>query len=229
MLISYDKQFLFIHIPKTAGTSITNSLNQYACHPETLWENRLLAGVGIHVNHVGPWRRRRFRGHCSAADVQRQLPAPVFRQLFKFCFVRNPWDLLVSLYNFIPTRPNHRYRDRVAALSFPEFVDEWTARPETRQAPRICDRQGGRLVDFVGYFETLSQDFQTVCDRIGVAAPLPRHNRSSHADYRQFYTDDLAELVARRLAADIEFFGYEFDGLSTRRREQLQSPGRQAA
>jgi hypothetical protein len=84
-------------------------------------------------------------------------------------------------------------------------------------------------VDFVGYFETLSQDFATVCDRIGVAPPLPRHNRSNHSDYRQFYTDDLRELVARRLAKDIEFLGYEFDGVSAERRQELQSTGRMAA
>jgi hypothetical protein len=229
MLISYDRQFLFIHIQKTAGTSITNSLTAYANQPETMWENRLLARLGINVNTVGPWHRRRFRGHCSAADVQRHLPKPVFDQLFKFTFVRNPWDLLVSLYNFIPTRPKHRYQKRVAAMSFPEFVDEWTTHIETLQAPRICDRHGKGLLDFVGYYETLSQDFATVCERIGVAPPLPWDNRSKHADYREYYSDDLRQMVADRLAEDIRFFGYEFSGISMERREQLQMPDRLAA
>ena len=229
MLLSYDHQFLFIHIPKTAGTSIGTTLGNYASHPESFWENRVLSSVGINVNVIGPWRRRRFRGHCSAADVQRHLPTQVFQKLFKFSFVRNPWDLLVSLYNFIPTRPNHRYRKRVAGMSFATFVEEWTTRPELRQVPRVCDRQGTSLMDFVGFFETLSQDFATVCDRIGVAAPLPRRNRSKHSDYRLFYTDDLRELVARRLADDIEFFGYDFDGPSAERRRQLQLPDRLAA
>ena len=229
MLISHDKQFLFIHIPKTAGTSITNSLTAYADKPELLWENRLLAGLGIHVNHIGPWKRRRFRGHCSANDVYRNLPQDVYNGLFKFAFVRNPWDLLVSLYNFIPSRPNHRYQKRVAQMTFAEFVEAWTKRPEIRQASRITDMRGNCLIDFVGYFESISEDFTTVCNRVGVAPPLPRDNRSRHSDYRESYDDRLQQLVADRLAEDIQFFGYEFDGPATERKLQLQQGQRAAA
>lgn len=211
MLVSYEKNFLFIHIPKTAGTSVRNSLSPYACHPENLWENRLLSGIGINVNTIGPWQRRRFRPHCSALDIRRNLPERVFSDLFKFAFIRNPWDLLVSLYHFIPSRPRHRHAQRVAAMSFPEFVDEWTRRPEILQSPRICDQSGNLMVDFVGCFERIAQDFQFVCDQIGVAAPLPQSNRSVHADYRTQYTDSLRDVVADRLAQDIEFLGYTFD------------------
>jgi len=229
MLVSYDKQFLFIHIPKTAGTSITNSLDAHASHPELLWENRLLAKVGIRVNQVGPWQRKRFRGHCSASDIQRHLPASVYQQLFKFAFVRNPWDLLVSLYNFIPTRMNHRYQKRVAEMSFAQFVDEWTRRPEIHQATRVCDRQGKLLVDFVGYFENISQDFATVCNRIGVKSLLSKENRSKHSDYREHYTDELRQMVADRLSEDVEFFGYDFDGPSVERQQELKPQGLRAA
>ena len=229
MLVSYDKQFLFIHIPKTAGTSIRTSLSRYACRPESFWENRLLSSVGINVNVIGPWKRKRFRGHCCAADVRRHLPATVFNSLFKFAFVRNPWDLLVSLYNFIPARPKHRYQKRVASMSFADFVNEWTLRPEIFQARRIRDDHGALLVDFVGFFEDVTRDFEAVCSHIGVNALLPRDNRSVHADYRDVYTDQLKHLVATRLAEDIEFLGYDFDGPIALRQRDLQSQGKCAA
>ncbi len=212
MLVSYDRKFLFIHIPKTAGTSIRNSLRPYARRPELLWENRLLSRFGINVNTIGPWRRKRFRPHCSALDIKRNLPANVYADLFKFAFVRNPWDLLVSLYHFIPSRPTHRHRERVAAMTFAEFVDEWTQRPEILQAPRICDRQGNLIVDFVGYFENVAGDFRAVCKEIGIASPLPTANKSVHADYRSQYTERVQQLVAERLAKDIDVLGYTFDG-----------------
>lgn len=229
MLLSYEHQFLFIHIPKTAGTSIRVSLNPYACHPETLWENRLLSSIGINVNHVGPWKRRRFRPHCRALDVQQNLPADIFERLFKFVFVRNPWDLLVSLYNFIPSRPNHRYQSHVASLSFSEFVDEWTQRPEIIQTRWIQNHQQELLVDYVGFFENIPHDFGVVCNYVGIDVPLPRNNRSAHADYRDLYSDRLKNLVASRLAEDIEYLGYDFDGPTAARQQELQLHGKRAA
>ncbi len=229
MLLSRDKQFLFIHIPKTAGTSIRSTLMDYADHPEQLWENRLLALLGIHVNLVGPWHRRRFRPHCTARDVYRSLPRDVYDRLFKFAFVRNPWDLLVSLYNFIPGRPAHRYARRVARMTFAEFVEEWTRRPEIHQTRRLCSRDGRLLLDYVGYFEHLDHDFGVICDRIGVRAPLPRKNQSRHGDYRDLYTPALKNLVAERLAEDIEFLGYSFDGPQSTRCRELQNIERRAA
>ena len=80
MLISHDRQFLFIHVPKTAGTSVTNCLSQYANRPDTMWENRLLAGVGIHVNHIGPWRR------SGSADTAAQ---PSFSETCQLMFFIN--------------------------------------------------------------------------------------------------------------------------------------------
>jgi len=229
MLLSHDHHFLFIHIPKTAGTSIRVSLSPYAAHPEKFWENRLLSSLGINVNHVGPWKRKRFRPHCTAQDVQRNLPADVFDSLFKFVFVRNPWDLLVSLYNFIPSRPKHRYSRHVATMSFSEFVDEWTQRPEILQSRWIQNRQQNLIVDYVGFFENISHDFEVVCSQIGINVPLPRNNRSVHADYRDLYSDRLKNLVASRLAADIEFLGYDFDGPSAARQVELQSYRKRAA
>ncbi len=229
MLLSHDHQFLFIHIPKTAGTSIRVSLSPYAFHPETLLENRVLSSVGINVNHIGPWKRKRFRPHCTALTVQRNLPADVFDNLFKFVFVRNPWDLLVSLYNFIPSRPKHRYSKYVASLSFSDFVNEWTQRPEILQSRWIQDHRQELIVDYVGFFENIPHDFEVVCTRIGVDAPLPRNNRSVHADYRDLYSDRLKDLVATRLARDIDFLGYDFDGPSASRQRELQSRRKHAA
>lgn len=222
MLVSYDKKFLFLHNPKTAGTSFKNLLLPYSEKPELCWENRLLSRIGVNVNLVGPWRRRRFRGHCTALDVKRSIPAAQFQGLFKFGFVRNPWSMLVSLYNYIPTRPTHRYCQRVADMTFAEFADEWSQRPEILQVPRVCDQDGSLLLDFVGYLENISEDTARICERIGIRGNLPVKNASTKTDYRHMYTDELRDLVAERLADDIQFFGYNFDGYSTTRRLELQ-------
>ena len=214
MLVSYEKKFLFVHVPKTAGTSICRALSPFAESPETLPENRLLAALGIHVNHIGPWHRKRFRGHSTLKIIKRNLPQQVYDDLFRFAFVRNPWDLLVSLYHFISSRPKHRYAKLVADMSFAEFIDVWTKRSEISQRSFLVDDKGNLDVDFVGRFEHLNADFSAICAKVGVKLTLPHANSSRRGDYRVYYTDELAELVGKRLSDDIAAFDYHFDRLA---------------
>ena len=66
------------------------------------------------------------------------------------------------------------------------------------------------LVDFVGRYENLDDDFHAVCNMIGISAPLPHLNRSTHAEYRCYYSDQLARKIASRYSEDIDLFRYEF-------------------
>jgi hypothetical protein len=61
-------------------------------------------------------------------------------------------------------------------------------------------------------FETLPEDFQSVCAALKIpAATLPTYNRSSRQQYRNYYDDELRALVQKRFAREIEQFGYTFD------------------
>ena len=188
-----------------------NALTPLADDPLSYWENRLLSKVGVNWNVIGPVHRRRFRGHSTAAQIRRHLPAKVYDGLFKFAFVRNPWDRLVSLYYFIQQRPAHRHQRRVAAMTFAEFADEWTRRHDALQKGWVCDGRGKMIVDFVGRMETLEDDFGHIREHLGAAADLQVLNSSGQRrDFRAEYTDEIRDLVADRLAEDIEFFGYQF-------------------
>ena len=212
MLISYDYQFLFIHVPKAAGTSIEQAVDCYAHHAENDWINRALAAVGIHVNHLGHYRSKLFRKHATADQVRSQLPASVYRNLFKFAFVRNPWDLMVSLYHFLLQTPGHHRHRRVKRLgSLEAYLEYEVRRSKFSQRQFLADRAGTLLVDFLGRFESLEEDFASVCRTLGIPAQLPHTNRSWHKDYRSYYNDRSAELVARHFRDDIELLGYDFD------------------
>ena len=211
MLISHAHRFAFVHVPKTAGSSVFMALEPLADRVDDYWANRWLAAVGIHVNHLAPWHSRRFRPHAGAQVLERWLPADVFAGLFKFGFVRNPWDLLVSSYHFLKSKPEHR-RSRVARnLRFPDYVEYEVRRGKLLQTPLLCDRDGRRLVDFVGRYESLTTDFAFVCRRIGIEAALPHVNPSRRGDYRDYYSPALADRVATAFASDIELFGYTFE------------------
>lgn len=213
MLWSLKHQFLFVHVPKAAGTSVRNVLQPFSLDPREHWLNRALDRVGIHVNRWGPFPYLRFRIHDSIRVAQRHLPPEIFARLFKFAFVRNPWDTMVSLYSYIRARPDHHRHCIVRKLAnFEAFVDYELRRGIARQVDFLTDESGSLLVDFVGRFEHLNDDFAGVCDRLGIRQRLDRANASRHADYRSFYSDRAIEQVAEYFAADIQRFGYSFEG-----------------
>lgn len=156
-----------------------------------------------------------------------------YAHYFKFCFVRNPWDRLVSCYmdkikdaqgGIYQGRPNYfiRYLERrgicATEMTFEQFVEAVCGIPDEEadshfrsQHCYIEDHRGHILVDFAGRFETLNSDFKFVADKLGIDSTLPHLRRTSRIDFRDYYTTRSRELVRKRYAVDIELFGYSFD------------------
>ena len=146
-----------------------------------------------------------------------------FRDYFKFCFVRNPWDRLVSGYFYLRFGAGVENRtgseeDIAKYDDFASFVSGWLTDDNVRsslhfgpQYPFICD--GGKRVrmDFVGRLENIAVDFGTVCNHLNIQAELQRLNSSDHRHYSEYYTAELRELVASVYAEDIAMFGYHFE------------------
>jgi len=210
-MISIKQQFLFVHATKTAGSSVIKALKPYASKPETFWYNRILDSLTIRVTYFGPLQARRFRTHASAAIIKRHLPADTYHNLFKFGFIRNPWDQLVSHYHYIQQYSSHHRSKQVAKLSFPEFVKMWINKGKVDHSKMFYNHRGEMLVDFLGRFETLDRDFKSICRHLNLDVTLPRENASSHRDYREYYDEDLKQYVADKLHREIEYFGYSFD------------------
>lgn len=217
MLVSHTHGFAFVHVPKTGGCSISLALQPYCDHVMRYWMNRWLDRIGIHVNHLAPHRLKRYRLHTPAETLRRQVPAAAFSRLYKFAFVRNPWDLLVSYYNFVRSTPGHHRSARAVGLaSFDRYVEYELRRDKISQSRMLCDRRGVLLVDDVGRFESIEADFARICRRLGIDATLPYVNRGvirDRRDYRTYYSRRLADRVAEHFAEDIERFGYRFESV----------------
>jgi hypothetical protein len=75
----------------------------------------------------------------------------------------------------------------------------------------LVDESGEVVVDYVGRFENLQNDFDVVCDKIGMDTPsLPRALETQHEHYTEYYDSETREHVGLRYKEDIEYFGYEF-------------------
>ncbi len=188
---------IFIHIPKTAGSSVAQAL---------------------------------FGGsrHLPYFEYERINPRK-FKRFFKFAFVRNPWDRLVSTYFFLKNGGVNEMDRRFAAENlaahdnFAAFVEGWLNEKNIwswihfkPQHYFICDANLRICVDFVGRTETIDADFRHVCRRLGIAAELQLTNRSDHRPYTEYYSDELRDRVAAVYANDIALFGYQFDSQPAR-------------
>ena len=216
MLLSHRYRFLFVHIAKTGGTSVRSALQRYRWRdPYYLpqWIASRLSGMTGHRLGI------KLPRHCKAITAQEMLPRQFYDSLFKFAFVRNPWDLQVSSYHHIRReRPqllqaNESFEDFLRRKLDPERP--WQYHLDTSiesQSHYIIDLQGRQIVDFIGRYETLQEDFDHICDRIGITPITLPHRRkaSDRADYRGYYDDSTRRLVAEHFAPDIERLGYEF-------------------
>lgn len=207
MLFSEEYKFIFVHVSKTGGSNLELALLPYVRQPAASLKNKILR-----VSRLGNYRNHLFKQHDTAAYAKSILPKDVFEQCFKFALARNPWDLLVSLYLFLRRMESHRHHTLVNKMSFEDFVDFEIKRNSRHQHTFALDRHGNMLLDYVGRFERLEEEFDRVCDRLGVARPqLEKRGVYKRAAYQEYYDQKLRDKVAGHWAKDIAVFGYEYE------------------
>ena len=201
-MISFQKRFLFVHIPKTAGNSIQTILRRYS-------EDEIVA---LRAEQDGIERfglrnpNYKIKKHSTLAEYRTALGEARFRDLYKFTCVRNPWDRMVSYYfgttQLVETLDRKEFRKLILrALSVTDYL---------RLDKGEADPFGN--VDYIIRFENLANDFRAVCARLGIHdAPLPQYNRSNREHYSKYYDAELCELIRKRFAPEIDRFGYAFE------------------
>ena len=221
MLLSKKNNFIFIHVPKVAGQSVTNALMPHAA---TAWQRslspiipyrfqlKLFTKLRTHTRISFP--PQPYRDHIKAAEIADAMGLDQFKDYFSFAFVRNPWSWLLSRYTYALKNPRHtRHRFLQKFDDFSAFV-RWHCDEDDKfylQKSYVCTETGDRLVDFIGKQESLSEDFAHVCEKIGITSSLPTFNVSNNCAYTEHYNDETRDLVSNRYAGDIHFFDYIFD------------------
>jgi len=218
MLLSNRYNFLFVHIAKTGGTSVRTALQKLRWRDPLFYPQFICSRLSHMTGHrIGS----KFPRHSKIIAAKEMLPAELFEHLFKFAFVRNPWDLQVSSFHHIKReRPQHMNN----IDDFNEFM-RWKFNPERPyqyhidtslelQTDYLIDLHGNLLTDFIGHQENLQEDFKQVCETIGIPPiqlPFKRMASDRKKDYRSYYQDDTSEMVAEHFRRDIEMLNYRFD------------------
>ena len=230
MILSHKYRFIFLKTGKTAGTSTEIALSAH-CGPDDIItpigeedeDIRRQLGYPGPQNYLASPLAYRFRdlvalatqrelkmafyNHVPAFRVRRLIGDRIWRDYYKFCIVRNPWERVISSYYWHTrdTRPRPSVRD---------FLRDGGAVGMQRRGFQVYTIAGEVAVDKVCRFETLAGDLEDVRRRLGIPEPLnlPRAKEGSRSDrrsYREILDKEEIDEIRRLFADEFELFGYD--------------------
>jgi chondroitin 4-sulfotransferase 11 len=182
-MISHGHKCIFVHIPKTGGTSVEVALQG---HPEP---DSII--------------------HKTALEYKNQ-NSDIWDDYFKFTIVRNPWDLMVSWWKWRMRNKKTTFpgfiKNQKNLIPGNEYL-----KPGLTYFDFISDGNN-ILVDKICRFENLQEDFDDVCKEIGIIPQqkLPHKNEMKRTHYSDYYDDKIRKRVADKFKKDIEYFNYEY-------------------
>lgn len=200
MFISHDYKFIFIAVPKTASSTMNIIFN--------------------HLKHPEPDEH-----HMGINEVLGKFPE--CKDYFKFAFVRNPWDRLLSGYcDFVQNRKKQwsekvKY-DKELLSEYNDFNDFCIQFPSSKWATDVhlkpqylfLTENNQLKVDFVGKFENLKIDFDHICQQINYKYNKKtldtKYRKTNHQNYKEYYTEESKQIIGDYFKKDIELFNYEF-------------------
>ena len=214
MIISHSKKFIFVHIQKTAGTSITRHLDKYITY-----QDLLLGGTefGEKLNKLYK-ERFNLHKHSYAQKIKEIMGEDVWNDYFSFSFVRNPYDRAVSLYNWC-RKGNFDFpicQEAINAKDFSQFIRGKCFKKLPNQLEYLTDKKENIIVNFIGRQESIQDDFDSICTRIDIPTIDMRkfkynvRNRAFNS-YQDYYSSENdIKIVKSQFADDLAFFNYNF-------------------
>ena len=194
-MISKNKKFVFIHIPKTGGSSIEKCLKKYSTDKITGNENNVQVICNKTNNN---YKHATLQQH-------KNIYGDIISDYFKFTVIRNPWDRLISLWHW---GGNGNFNKK-------KFINKIKTRSKEQGAwapmvNYIC-KDNKILVDKIVRFENLDKEFHQTMNKMDIKITLPHINKTKHRNYTSYYDDELKTIIEQYYKKDIELFNYKFD------------------
>jgi len=190
-MIHHKQKFIFIHIPKSGGTSICKSL----LNTESAYDKK------------------------DHNTYRKELEMPIYDDYFKFSIVRNPWARLVSLYyektpKYTTGITFSEYVKEICIINTKSFLLQKDKNALTHSSPYLDYWFKGIIdkIDFVGKFENIENCWKTISEGLNrkTSVLLKKRVGVYCKHYTEYYDDETKQIVAEKYAKDIEYFGYEF-------------------
>ena len=187
--LSYNYKFLFIPVPRTSSTSIWNTLSPFVDEAplEDIYHPTL----------------KSLQEHFLKRGL-------VWEDYFSFCFVRNPWDRIISF--FYRFKADNTTED--GSLRYDSPAD-WIITPHKLPPGQLSFMEDDHReipLSFIGRFETLEKDFKLICSEIGMPYKKLSHlNKSKHNHYQEYYNEKTIEIIRQKYQKEIELLGYRYE------------------
>ena len=216
--INHDLKAIFIHVHKTGGTYLSYMLhkyygfkNYYLRRPDhdsfclnkkkttkyINYENRI-HGVLIYYK-TSPQLNKKM-----GMNLQK------WNTYYKFCFIRNPYDKIISAWNHINRYkiPFNNYLNLKNTCNDVEYMHMFL--PQVRN---IINQKGIIDINFIGKFENLEEDFHTILKNIGIKSIIhdvnKQMNKREHLEFYEYYNQEVLDKVNKLLIEDFNNLDYE--------------------
>lgn len=206
-MISIDHKCIFIHIPRTGGTSIEERIWPNQRDPETLW-------MGFIDKYHNKYQTGGLQ-HLLARQIKEEIDTNIFNSYWKFSVVRNPWDKIISQYFYTQKKPRilsflgveeikslEEYLELISKKKYVQWEEQWKF---------LYDDNKECLVDDVYRFEFFKEIAINIYQKLNLPLTILHLNKTNHKHYSEYYTSETKEMVAEMYATDILTFNYEFE------------------
>ena len=230
MIISHKYKFIFLKTNKTAGTSIEIALSGVCgdddiISPISPEDEKTRSALGYRgpQHHRAPAReysivdvaklllkgrkKNRFYNHMPASKVKALIPDDTWNNYYKFCFERNPWDRVISLYYWrCKTEPRP---------SIKQFIDSGALKRLKRKGLELYSIDGQIAVDKVCRFENIAAELESIRTQLGITEKLELPHaksrfRKDKRSYREILDEEQKTRIADMFSDEIKLMGYEF-------------------
>jgi hypothetical protein len=209
-MISHSHKAIYLHIGKTAGTSVENMLCGNK-HDFSVPDRTQMFGYDQQEGI--------FLQHATAETIRRMSGDEIFSQYYKFTVVRNPFARSISVYHYLKKQHDKQFGSfENYVKKLPELVSQPVLMKGTHYIAQVnythIDAQC--ICDHISHFESLPHSLDPVRDVLGIVKPLGKYNyhRTQHWKERpisDFYTEEMLEVMQKVYANDFEAYGYSND------------------
>lgn len=192
-MISEEHNFIFLHVPKTGGTSIEKALDSHY-------------DIDRFDYHFWHEESKHWSVHFTLQEMIRykQIKKPV-NKYFVFSVVRNPWERIVSAARWRQMDLEEFYF-KTKSIPLKKLDHDRHKLPQTD----FMKIDQNIHADFIGRFENLNSDWLKICERLDIEITLPHTNQSQHTSYQDYYSPKMKDIIYKEYKEEIKLFKYEF-------------------